>query len=79
MTKPAWKIKAITIFIASSELVFKNVDKLKGMFMDFRVLSKTKRLDCRVGQSNSIRGRSQIRSETCGAHKGESLSPSTKY
>jgi len=45
MMKPASKIKAIMIFIASSE--FKMEDTLKGMFMDFRVLSK--RLNCRVG------------------------------
>jgi len=54
MMKPASEIKAIMIFIASSELVFKKEDTLKGMFMDCRVLSKTERLDCRVGQSNSV-------------------------
>jgi len=44
--------------------------------MDFRVSSKTKRLDCGVGRSNGIRGRSQILSEACRVHKGESLRPS---
>jgi len=54
MIKPVSKVKAIMIFIANSELVFKMEDKLKEMFMNFKVLSKTKRLDCRVGQLNSI-------------------------
>jgi len=52
--QPAPKIKAIMIFIASSELVFKKEEKFEEMFMDFRVLSDTKRLDCRIGQSTSI-------------------------
>jgi len=38
MMKPASKIKAIMIFIASSELVFKMEDKLNGMFIDFTPL-----------------------------------------
>jgi len=43
MIIPVSKIKAINIFKACSELVFKMGDKLKGMFMDFKVLGKTKR------------------------------------
>jgi len=50
----ASKIKAIMIFIVSSELVCQMENKLKGMFMDFKVLSNIKRLDCNVGQSNII-------------------------
>jgi len=52
--KPASKIKAIMIFIESSELGFKMEDKLKGMFMDFKESSKIKLLDFRVGQSNCV-------------------------
>jgi len=52
--KPAFKLKIIMIPIASSDLVFKMEDKLNEMFMDFKVLSKIKRFDCRVWQSNNI-------------------------
>jgi len=42
------------ICIANSELVFKMKDKLKRMFMDIKVLSKIKRLDCRVGYNRIV-------------------------